>query len=60
MAQARTLRLLLSTGQYELAAHRLVYGLVTAKVKENNANGKKRSAPENPGCAQAWILQQGA
>lgn len=40
MARPKSLRVLLSHGQFDLAAHRLVYGLVKAKIGQN---GKKRN-----------------
>ena len=43
----KSLEMLLSDGQYELAAHRLVYALVKAKVE---SNGKKRSPKRQSKC----------
>ena len=37
------LHLALEKQDYNLAAHAIVYGLVKAKVQENQKNGKKRS-----------------
>ena len=48
MAKMKSLRVLLSDGHFDLAAHRLVYGLVKATIDQNNkrrnCNGKKRSS----------------
>jgi hypothetical protein len=41
MAKQVSLRVLLSEGQYDLAAHRLVYGLVKARIEQKN--GKRKS-----------------
>lgn len=41
MAEVKSLRALLFNGHYDLAAHRLVYGLVKASTKRNG-NRKKR------------------
>jgi hypothetical protein len=40
MANSKSLKMLLSHGQFDLAAHRLVYGLVKAKIDQN---GKKKN-----------------
>ncbi|MEA3443018.1 MAG: hypothetical protein U9R04_06110 [Chloroflexota bacterium] len=37
---AKPLKILLADGQYELAAYRLVYGLVKAQIKQN---GRKKN-----------------
>ena len=48
MAKMKSLRVLLSDGHFDLAAHRLVYGLVKATIDQNgkkrNCDGKKRSS----------------
>lgn len=42
------LRVALEKQDYDLAAHAIVYGLVKAKVQENQKNGKKRSPSGQP------------
>ena len=39
----KVLRVALEKQDYDLAAHAIVYGLVKAKVQEQQKNGKKRS-----------------
>jgi hypothetical protein len=41
----RVLRVALEKQHYDLAAHAIVFGMVQAKVKENQKNGKKGSTP---------------
>jgi len=41
----KVLRVALESQDYDLAAHAIVYGMVKAKVQENNKNGKKGSTP---------------
>ena len=42
------LRVALQKQHYDLAAHAIVFGMVQAKVKEQQDNGKKRSSTEKP------------
>jgi len=42
MAEAKSLRALLFNGHYDLAAHRLVYGLVKASTKRNGRKKRKQ------------------
>jgi len=44
----QTLRELIGAGEYELAAHRLVYGVVRAKVMESPSAAAVRLAPRAP------------
>ena len=48
MLKTKSLRVLVLDGQYDLAAHRLVYGLVKAKKEEMERNGKGKSDVEKP------------
>lgn len=42
----KILRVALQKQDYDLAAHAIVYGMVKAKVQENQKNGKKGSSPK--------------
>ncbi len=42
-AKLKVLHVALKKQDYDLAAHAIVYGMVKAKVQENQKNGKKRS-----------------
>lgn len=42
MAEARPLRVLLFNGQYDLAAHRLVYGLIKVRIEQNGKKKRKQ------------------
>jgi|GEM_PF-1963437 len=44
-AKLKVLRVAIESQQYDLAAHALVFGMVKAKVQENQKNGKKGSTP---------------
>lgn len=44
----KTLRELIGAGEYELAAHRLVYGVVRAKVMESPSAAAGRFVPRVP------------
>jgi len=51
------LRVALERQDYTLAAHVLVYGLVKAKVEENQKNGNKKGSPQGqPKRSHARIL----
>ena len=41
----KILHVALAKQDYNLAAHAIVYGMVKAKVQENQKNGKKGSTP---------------
>jgi hypothetical protein len=42
----RILRVALEKQDYDLAAHALVYGMVKAKIQENQKNGNKKGSPQ--------------
>ena len=42
--KVKILRLALEKQDYNLAAHAIVFGMVKAKVKDQQDNGKKRSS----------------
>jgi len=44
-AKLKILRVALESQRYDLAAHAIVFGMVKAKVQENQKNGKKGSTP---------------
>jgi len=45
----QSLRELIGAGEYELAAHRLVYGVVRAKLSKPSAIADGRNASRGPG-----------
>lgn len=47
-AKLKVLHVALATQNYDLAAHAIVYGMIAAKVKERQNNGKKGSPQEKP------------
>jgi hypothetical protein len=42
----RILQVALAKQDYDLAAHALVYGMVKAKIQENQKNGSKKGSPQ--------------
>ena len=42
----KILQVALAKQDYALAAHVLVYGMVKAKIQENQKNGSKKEAPQ--------------
>lgn len=44
----KILHVALAKQDYDLAAHALVYGMVKAKIQENQQNGKKGSPTRQP------------
>jgi len=42
----KVLHVALEKQDYDLAAHAIVFGMVKAKVQENQKNGKKGSTPK--------------
>jgi hypothetical protein len=46
----KILHVALAKQDYNLAAHAIVYGMVKAKVQENQKNGKKRSPSRQSKC----------
>lgn len=42
----KILQVAIATQDYDLAAHALVYGMVKAKIQENQTNGSKKGSPQ--------------
>ena len=60
MIMPKLLKVALEERRYDLAAHALVYGLVSAKQEQKQHASKERCPKGQPERQKARILQQGA